>query len=192
MEKSSSKLIHKKNPTNDRSNFRHITLQSVPLKIFTSCARNSVFPLLKNNGFVGHQIQKGFTSNVSRTKQRSLVVTLLDLKNDFDEVHHNWIQPFFLTTTFLRIFNRWSLVCTRISEHQSSHISFILKPCLFAAAFSKVTVSALFSSIFALHLHPIHQSWKIQAAWIFFSRMQQPYVSASTLVPVCWQCYSCY
>ena len=30
--------------------------------------------------------------NQARTKQRSLVVTLLDLKNAFGEVHHNLIQ----------------------------------------------------------------------------------------------------
>ena len=31
-------------------------------------------------------------SNKARTKQRSLVSTLLDLKNAFGEVHHNLIQ----------------------------------------------------------------------------------------------------
>ena len=30
--------------------------------------------------------------NKARTKQRSLVITLLDLKNAFAEVHHNLIQ----------------------------------------------------------------------------------------------------
>ena len=29
--------------------------------------------------------------NKARIKQRSLVITLLDLKNAFGEVHHNWI-----------------------------------------------------------------------------------------------------
>ena len=31
-------------------------------------------------------------SNKARTKQRSLVITLLDLKKVFGEVHHNLIQ----------------------------------------------------------------------------------------------------
>ena len=101
-------LVHKKGNTADPSNFRPITLQSVPLKIFTSCLRNSIFDFLKQNGFIEHKIQKGFTHQVSgtlehtammghvinkaRTKQRSLVITLLDLKNAFGEIHHNLIQ----------------------------------------------------------------------------------------------------
>ena len=31
-------------------------------------------------------------TNKARTKQRSLVITLLDIKNAFGEVHHNLIQ----------------------------------------------------------------------------------------------------
>ena len=75
-----------KRGTEDPSNFRPITLQSVPLKIFTSCLRDSVFDFLKQNGFIEHQIQKGFPTRYrhiidkARIKQRSLVITLLDLK----------------------------------------------------------------------------------------------------------------
>ena len=101
-------LIHKKGNTDDPANFRPITLQSVPLKIFTSCLRNSIFNFLAVNNFIEHEIQKGFTPGLSgtlehtaqmaniinkaRIKQRSLVITLLDLKNAFGEVHHNLIQ----------------------------------------------------------------------------------------------------
>ena len=101
-------LIHKKENANDPANFRPITLQSVPLKIFTSCLRNAIFNFLSANNYVEHEIQKGFTSGLcgtfehtaqmadivtkARTKQRSLVITLLDLKNAFGEVHHNLIQ----------------------------------------------------------------------------------------------------
>ena len=58
----------------------------------------------KKNGFVENKIQMGFTHKVSgalehtammgniinkaRIKQRSLVITLLDLENVFGEVHH--------------------------------------------------------------------------------------------------------
>ena len=35
-------LIHKKENANDPANVRPITLQSVPLKIFTSCLRNAI------------------------------------------------------------------------------------------------------------------------------------------------------
>ena len=67
-----------------------------------------MFTFLLGNNLIEHKIQKGFTPNVSgtfehtaqmahiinqaRTKQRSLVITLLDLKNAFGEVHHNLIQ----------------------------------------------------------------------------------------------------
>ena len=101
-------LIHKKGNTNDPANFRPITLQSVPLKVFTSCLRNAIFKFLAANNFIEHAIQKGFTPDLSgtfehtaqmahiidtaRIKQRSLVITLLDLKNAFGEVHHNLIQ----------------------------------------------------------------------------------------------------
>ena len=80
-------LIYKNGDTSIPSNFRPITLES--------------------NNFIEHNIQKGFTPNLSGTlehtaqmantinkakiKQRSLVITLLDLKNAFEEVHHNLI-----------------------------------------------------------------------------------------------------
>ena len=66
-----------------------------------------MYSFLTVNNFIEHNIQKGFTPNMSgtlkhtaqmaniinkaRIKQRSLVVTLLDLKNAFGEVHHNLI-----------------------------------------------------------------------------------------------------
>ena len=102
-------LIHKKNDANLPENFRPITLQSVPLKVFTSSLRNAMFSYLLANNFIEHEIQKGFTPHISgtfehtaqmayiinqaRIRQRSyLVITLLDLKNAFGEVHHNLIQ----------------------------------------------------------------------------------------------------
>ena len=100
-------LIHKKDETDNPANFRPITLESVPLKVFTSCLRNKIFYFLSENNYIEHNIQKGFTPKVSgsiehtahmahiintaRTKQRSLVITLLDLKNAFGELHHNLI-----------------------------------------------------------------------------------------------------
>ena len=41
-------LVHKKGDTSDLSNFRPITLESVPLKIFTSCVRDSMFSYLSS------------------------------------------------------------------------------------------------------------------------------------------------
>ena len=92
----------------DPANVRPITLESVPLKIFTSCLRNLLFHFLKLNNFIEKQIQTGFTSDITgtiehtsfmsrvidkaRIKQRSLRITPLDLKNMFGEVHHNLIK----------------------------------------------------------------------------------------------------
>ncbi len=102
--KACSILIHKKGNNSLPSNFRPITLESIPLKVFTSCLRNAMYTFLTTNNYIEHRIQKGFTPNISgtlehtaqmaniinkaRSKQRSLVITLLDLKNAFGEVHH--------------------------------------------------------------------------------------------------------
>ena len=89
-------LIHKKGSPDDPGNFRPITLQPICLKIFTSILRNRMFKFLTANGFIENHIQKGFVPKISGTmehtallahiirdakrKQRSLVVTMLDLK----------------------------------------------------------------------------------------------------------------
>ena len=103
--KACTALVHKKGTSNDPANFRPITLESVPLKVFTSCLRDSMFSFLSKNKFIDSEIQKRFTPKISgalehtsmmasiidkaRIKQRSGVITLLDLKNAFGEVHHN-------------------------------------------------------------------------------------------------------
>ena len=79
---------------------------SIPLKVFTSYVRNSMYSFLTANQYIEHNIQIGFTPNLSgtlentaqmaniinkaRIKQRSLVITLLDLKNAFGEVHRQF------------------------------------------------------------------------------------------------------
>ena len=89
-------LIHKKEETDNPANFRPITPQSVPQKVFTV-----------ENNYIEHNIQKGFTPkvagtlehtarmahiiNTARIKQRSVIITLLDLKNAFGELHHDLI-----------------------------------------------------------------------------------------------------
>ena len=101
-------LFHKKGDQDNPANFRPITLESIPLKVFTSCLRNKIFQFLAENNYIEHRIQKGFTPKLSgtledtaqmahiinnaRLKQRSLIITLLDLKNAFGEVHHNLIS----------------------------------------------------------------------------------------------------
>ena len=60
-------LVHKKGDTSDPSNFRPITLESAPLKIFTSCVRDSMFSHLSSNNYLEHKIQKGFLPKLSGT-----------------------------------------------------------------------------------------------------------------------------
>ena len=101
-------LVHKKGNHDDPANFRPIILQSVPLTIVTSCLRDTIYSFLKQNGFVKQRIQKVCTHGISSVleyksmmghvitkaylKQSSVDITLLDLKNAFEEVHYNLIN----------------------------------------------------------------------------------------------------
>ena len=83
-----------------------LTLGPSRLKVFLSKYLLPVY--LNTNGFIEHKIQKGFLPKLSgtfehtaqmanvinnaRIKQRSVVITLLDLKNAFGEVNHNLIS----------------------------------------------------------------------------------------------------
>ena len=58
-------LIYKKGDPKDPSNFRPITLESIPLKVFTACLRNCIFKYLVSNNFIEHNIQKGFIPKIS-------------------------------------------------------------------------------------------------------------------------------
>ena len=98
--KAVSVLIHKKGESENQ--FRPITLETVLLKVFTSLLRDRIYGFLQENNYIECQIQKGFIQRLSgtlehtynlsylidqaRIKQRSLTVTLLDLKNAFGEV----------------------------------------------------------------------------------------------------------
>ena len=95
-------LALKKGNNDDPSNFRPTTFESVPLKVFTSCLRDSIFTFPKENKFTEVEMQKGCTPKVSgvlehtsmmahilnkaRIQKRSVVITLLVLKNAFGEV----------------------------------------------------------------------------------------------------------
>ena len=130
-------LIHKKGETNDPANFRPITLESIPLKVFTSCLRNKTFEFLSDNNYIEQNIQKGFTPklsgtlehtaqmahiiNTARTKQRSIVITLLDLKNAFGEVHHNLIYE---VLEYHHVPNHIkNLICSLYTDFQTSIIT---------------------------------------------------------------------
>ena len=53
-------LVHKKGGTSDPSNFRPITLGSVPLKVFKSCLRDSMFSFLNANGLLNIKFRRVF------------------------------------------------------------------------------------------------------------------------------------
>ena len=106
--RSATILIYKKGDTSDPANFRPITLQPVLYKILATIIRQRMSAYLEQNKFVDKKFQKGFWPAVdgvgehtetlihiirdSRRHQRSLVITLLDLKNAFGEVHHDLIR----------------------------------------------------------------------------------------------------
>ena len=101
-------LVHKQGDVSKPENFRPITLEPVSLKIFTSFLRNRIYSFLIENQYAESYIQKGFIPgmsgtfehiasmsyiiNYARLKQRSVVITLLDLKNAFGEVNHDLID----------------------------------------------------------------------------------------------------
>ena len=100
-------LIYKKGETEDPENFRPITLECVCLKVFTTILRNKIGSYLRENGYIESHIQKGFVEGMSGTfehlshltylmreakkKQRSMYVTLIDLRNAFGSVNHELI-----------------------------------------------------------------------------------------------------
>ena len=81
-----------------------------PLKIFKSSLRNAMFSYLLANKFIEHNIQKGFTPHISgafentaqmayiinqaRIRQRSLIITLLDLKTSIITYTSKFNTPF--------------------------------------------------------------------------------------------------
>ncbi len=75
--KACSVLIHKKGNTNDPSNFRPITLESIPLKVFTSYLRNAMFSFLTANNFIEQKIQKGLTPNLSGTLEHKDLIIII-------------------------------------------------------------------------------------------------------------------
>ena len=58
-------IIHKKGGTDEPANFRPITLESIPLKVFTSCLRNKTFQFLSENNYI-EQTSRKFHSKTLR------------------------------------------------------------------------------------------------------------------------------
>ena len=106
--KSASIRIHKNGSCDELGNFWPITLDSEPLKIFTAGIRDIIFDFLMRSSCIDCKLQKGlllkvsgtfehaaYTINQARKKQKSVVITLLDLKHAFGEVHYNLIIEVF-------------------------------------------------------------------------------------------------
>ena len=70
-EKACTVLAHKKGDTMEPANFLPIALESVPLKMFTSALRNSIFAFRRSNNFIEHEIQKGFILKLSGTLEHT-------------------------------------------------------------------------------------------------------------------------
>lgn len=101
-------LIYKKGDAQDPANFRPITLQPIPYKIFSAIIKNRLYRFLESNKYFNRNIQKGFYPSIdglsehtqmlthllndAKRHQRTIIVTLLDLRNAFGEVNHNLIE----------------------------------------------------------------------------------------------------
>ena len=119
LEKSLTVLAYKKGLPDDPANFRPITLEPVIAKALTSLIRNRIYAFLCKNQYIETNIRKGFWTGISgtiehielmshlinhaRQKQRSLIVTLIDLKNAFGEVHHELIRAVFPFSSYTKI-----------------------------------------------------------------------------------------
>ncbi len=118
-------LIYKKGDPSKVDNFRPITLQSVPYKIFSSFIRNRLQAYLDKNSYHNNNIQKGFAHGQdgvlehtelldfmmsdAKKSHRGYFVVLLDLRNAFSEVHHNLIRSSLryhhVPEAFIQVFN---------------------------------------------------------------------------------------
>ena len=107
-------LVCKKGSPKDPSNFRPILLEPFLLKVYHFIIKNRLYKFVSSNNYIELSIQKGFWSDLSGTiehtetltyllryaelKQRNLVVTLIDLKNEFCQVHCQFLRK---SLTFL-------------------------------------------------------------------------------------------
>jgi len=118
-------LLYKKGDPTLVENFRPITLQSVPYKIFSSFIRNRLQTFLDVNKYHNNNIQKGFAHGQdgvlehtemldfimrdAKRTHRSYFVVLLDLRNAFGEVQHNLIRSSLryhhVPESFIRVFD---------------------------------------------------------------------------------------
>ena len=101
-------LPYKKGDLNEPENFHPITLQHVLSNIFTSVIRNRMYQFVETNEYIESNLQKGFWEKVSgcaehietlthiitnaQLKQKGCIITLLDLKNVFDDVNHQLLK----------------------------------------------------------------------------------------------------
>ena len=131
-------LAYKKGLADDPANFRPITLEPVIAKVLTSLIRNRTYAFLCKNQYIETNIQKGFWTAISgtiehtelmshlinhaRQKQRSLVVTLIDLKNAFSSytkysvfiIYQDPLKSSYYTFTMVFIFQLQRMVFLRI------------------------------------------------------------------------------
>ena len=89
-------LAYKKGSPKDPSNFRPISLEPVLLKVYHYIIRNRLYifkPFWSDiSGTIEHTETLTYLLRHAKLKQRNLVVTLIDLKNAFGEVQHQFLR----------------------------------------------------------------------------------------------------
>ena len=132
--KACTTLVHKKGDTNTPSNLRPIILETIPLKVFTSCLRNAMYSFLSTNNFIEHNIHKRFTPNRSGTLEHTAkwltLLTMLVTNNAYLSSPYSTSRmllvkfiiilyhPYLIITTFLDILNRSFKAYILILKHQ--------------------------------------------------------------------------
>ena len=102
------KLIHKKGPTDDPTNFRMISLTSCVGKLYHMILSQRTTEYLVNNKLIDPEIQKAFLPGINgciehnltmeeivkdaRVNKRTLHITFFDLQDAFGSVPHSLIQ----------------------------------------------------------------------------------------------------
>ena len=129
-------LLHKKGETSDPSNFRPITLEPVLYKIYATILRDRLFNFISDNNYIDTKCQKGFWRGIdgvaehsqllnhiikdAKRHQRSLFVTLIDLRNAFGEIHHNLIK---CALSFHHVPEHITNIVTDIYTHSYIHVA---------------------------------------------------------------------
>ena len=106
-------LIYKKDSTRNPSNIRPVTLQSIPLRVFTSAVRNKLFVQLKRNNYIETNVQKGFTPVMTGTYEHTaqLAHIIRQAKKETAFISSNTFRLLVMYTTVQYLWFQTTITC---------------------------------------------------------------------------------